>query len=65
MNEGKRLPVAYSTETTEAALAEINRLRGLLARLEWGYRSECPACGCYKSHGGHASGCWLAAELRP
>jgi hypothetical protein len=50
------------------ALAEVDRLRGLLARLEWvgggPVRSgSCPACGAAQPD--HVPDCWLAAELRP
>jgi hypothetical protein len=46
--------------------ADRNRLRGLLARLEWvgagPVRSgSCPACGA--AEGDHDPDCWLAAEL--
>jgi hypothetical protein len=42
---------------------EIDRLRGLLARLEWAADYECPACRGREIHGGHEPDCWLAAEL--
>jgi hypothetical protein len=42
---------------------EIERLRGLLARLEWACHYDCPACGGREIHGGHDPDCWLAAEL--
>jgi hypothetical protein len=42
---------------------EVERLRGLLGRLEWGY-DGCPACGAVRVNG-HSRSCWLAAELNP
>jgi hypothetical protein len=51
---------------------EIERLRGLLARLEWEGDSppSCPVCGHEPDDpfatpvvGTHAPDCWLAAEL--
>lgn len=51
---------------------EVDRLRGLLARLEWvpnyqygadGSTRICLACGMLQGTG-HAPDCWLAAELR-
>ena len=47
------------------ALAEVERLRGLLAHLEWACEGSsgmcCPVCGEYEDQG-HVE-CWLAAEL--
>ena len=51
----------------ERLCSEVERLRGLLARLEWasmrptGEDVCCPVCGEYPKYG-HAD-CWLAAEL--
>lgn len=50
------------------ALAEVERLRNLLRKLEWvgeRYASEscCPICVAYPP-GPHVDHCWLAAELR-
>jgi hypothetical protein len=52
-------------------LDEVDRLRGLLARLEWpetlpgaGPWHICPACSNHRDQG-HEPGCWLAAELHP
>jgi hypothetical protein len=49
---------------------EIERLRGLLARLEWS-GGMCPACHVLPSpdrhltgYAPHDPGCWLAAELQ-
>jgi DNA repair exonuclease SbcCD ATPase subunit len=65
---------AEVAEWKQAASAEANladergrtiaRLRGELGRLEWVSEGEegCPACDRPRSNG-HASGCWLAAEL--
>jgi hypothetical protein len=57
---------------------EVERLRGLLARLEWvgvlypeGAADPCcPACGepapeVLRSTGKHDPGCWLVVELHP
>jgi hypothetical protein len=48
--------------------SSTERLRGLLARLEWAgcFQEEaaCPACEHYEENGGHDPGCWLAAELQ-
>jgi hypothetical protein len=52
---------------------EVERLRGLLARLEWagteGICDEdwaaCPACGAAESQGRHGPICWLADAIRP
>ena len=58
------------TRVSEAdRLTEIDRLRGLLARLEWAggeYADTCPACGAMRNDPSlpHVSDCWLAAELR-
>jgi hypothetical protein len=48
---------------------EIERLRGLLARLEWAGstispepQGVCPACDVIEGDS-HAEDCWLAAEL--
>jgi hypothetical protein len=50
----------------------IERLRGLLGRLEWAGRSDfseqaaCPVCELLRDpEGRHEPGCWLAAELAP
>ena len=51
------------------AFLERDRLRGLLARLEWASDADgckwCPACQRRYCFGDpeHAPGCWLAAEL--
>jgi hypothetical protein len=45
------------------AQAEVERLRGLQRRLEWGY-DGCPGCGGTRRNG-HNRSCWLAAELNP
>jgi len=64
-----RAQIDWLVEQAEKA----NRLRDLLGRLEWGgdyvnheapEQDCCPACGGSPVNG-HASGCWLAAELRP
>jgi hypothetical protein len=56
-----------------SAFAEVERLRGLLARLEWSGRDGlwpcCPACNGHQRDGHVGIGpdrtpCWLAAELR-
>lgn len=57
------------------AADEVERLRGLLARLEWAGsvsgpatgQARCPACKGLRlasGQGAHEPGCWLAAELR-
>jgi hypothetical protein len=55
-----------SNATFAAKDARIERLRGLLGRLEWAdnysERTSCPACMRYRDQG-HDPGCWLAAEL--
>jgi hypothetical protein len=52
-----------------AAEAKVERLRGLLARLEWSRDAypgsdggSCPVC---RGGNGHHPDCWLAAELHP
>jgi hypothetical protein len=73
-NLGDRLNLKIDEQ--RAADAELLRLRGLLARLEWaGQRGDgygplpdpaCPVCESVRSRGkDHAPGCWLAAELHP
>jgi hypothetical protein len=61
-------------EDAKEAAGEIERLRGLLARLEWagwadditGGNPACPACEAEEADPhGHESDCWLAAELMP
>ena len=51
---------------TLVAARDIERLRGLLARLEWEGGLDgagvCPACHNYDT-GGHDPDCWLANEL--
>ena len=42
--------------------AEIERLRGLLARLDIGL---CPVCFRNRPAEPHYEACWLAAELKP
>jgi hypothetical protein len=60
--EAQELGISYT--------AEIERLRGLLKRLEWAGGSgceyaACPGCGDLKTQaGGHAPDCELAAALR-
>ena len=50
-------------------VGEVERLQGLLARLEWtrGPRPRCPACDGWHPNGpggrGHHPACWLAQEL--
>jgi hypothetical protein len=49
--------------------AEVERLRGLLRRLEWAgdvnaEASACPVCGSEKGLQDHRPGCRLAAEIR-
>jgi hypothetical protein len=51
--------------------AEVKRLRGLLARLEWSApqvmdaptEGVCPVCYGGPPASGHRPDCWLAAEL--
>jgi hypothetical protein len=58
------------TQDVPFLLAEVERLRGLLKRLEWagglthGYPDEdcCPACA-WRPMDGHDPDCWLAAAL--
>jgi hypothetical protein len=46
-------------------LGQVDRLRDLLARLEWA-GGKCPACGTVGHLGlRHAPDCWLAAALHP
>lgn len=53
----------------ENPVQEVDRLRGLLARLEWtrGPRPRCPACDGWHPNvpggRGHHPACWLAKEL--
>ena len=55
------------TYDAPALITEVQRLRGLLKRLEWEGSDyiESPACPACQSgqQGGHVSGCWLAAEI--
>jgi hypothetical protein len=44
-------------------VSEVERLRGLLGRLEWAGHF-CPACGAIEDRDDHEPDCWLAAELR-
>jgi hypothetical protein len=50
---------------------EVERLRGLLARLEWpqtipgaGPWHICPVCSNHRDQG-HEAGCWMPDELQP
>ena len=44
-------------------LDEVERLRGLLARLEWNRDGRCNGCNGFQRTDGHDSDCWVAAEL--
>jgi hypothetical protein len=62
--------VAHAPQDVAVLLAEVERLRGLLARLEWAHYGECPVCGGSEMlsastlmPGGHDPDCWLADEL--
>jgi hypothetical protein len=53
-------------------VGEVERLRGLLARLEWAGGEvvgdcqrfdACPECSAREGYDQHRPGCWLAAEL--
>jgi hypothetical protein len=66
-----RVRIDWLVSMLEHTLAEVDRLRGLLARLEWaGLRCEehipggeavCPVCDMNQE--GHTDDCWLGAEL--
>jgi hypothetical protein len=55
-------------EQLAASKTEVERLKGLLGRLEWacvcddGEPAFCPVCAVYKGHR-HEPACWLAKEL--
>jgi len=56
---------------TQHLIEEIERLRGLLARLEWASLCDggardcgtCPVCYGHKDGRRHSPDCWLAEEL--
>jgi hypothetical protein len=56
-------------DAASIAVGEVERLRGLLGRLEWADEDDtgrryCPVCEWAEATGqGHDPGCWLAAEL--
>jgi hypothetical protein len=60
--------VRVARTQVDRLIAEVERLRGLLGRLEWsepvayGTSPVCPVCGRLQKHG-HEADCWLAAEL--
>lgn len=61
----------WAVEQLELAWQECDRLRGLLARLEWagaygesGALPCCPSCTAIKP-GPHGPTCWLADALHP
>ena len=63
---GDRWPAAYVKELVDL---EVERWRGLLARLEWpetlpgaGPWHICPICSNHRDQG-HEPDCWLAKEL--
>jgi hypothetical protein len=68
---GVAVPVAdIAHADVDWLVGEVERLRGLLGRLEWveqgyncvGYDEICPVCNAEKDTP-HVSGCWLAEVL--
>jgi hypothetical protein len=71
-HEDNPAAVERAREILRDELAEVDRLRDLLGRLEWAVNCyddpRCPVCGAYKHGqppGRHDPGCELAAELHP
>jgi hypothetical protein len=71
VQEAANLAAWQAAGALRAAVSEVERLRGLLERLEWGgtnprnpINPHCPACGGWPANG-HYPGCAWVAIMHP